>query len=77
MSTEKLLALIKFGVEYHSGQWSRGYRLQCRATQLLRNRFDEFIVNRILDNLLGEYTGFSAKTDSIYRQLVKSHADSV
>ena len=27
MSTKKLLALRAFATDYHSGQWSRGYKL--------------------------------------------------
>lgn len=31
-------ALIHFCADYHSGQWSRGYRILCRALRLIGDR---------------------------------------
>lgn len=31
-----LMAIAHVGNDYHSGQWSRGYRLMCRATRRLQ-----------------------------------------
>jgi len=30
-----LIAAYRLGVDYHSGQWSKGYRLQCQAEERL------------------------------------------
>jgi hypothetical protein len=38
VSTAKLFALYRLGMEYHSGQWSQGYRVHCRAASRLLKR---------------------------------------
>ena len=35
MTTARLYALAYIGNSYHTGQWSRGYRLMCLATSKL------------------------------------------
>ena len=44
-----LVALYHFGAYYHSGQWSRGYRLMCQAATYLKR---EYGVNVTLDDCL-------------------------
>ena len=41
MSYEKLLALYHFCNQYHSGQWSRLYRLSCKIGKLIRPAHSE------------------------------------
>lgn len=36
MKTAKLYALYRLGADYHSGQWSQGYRIMCKAGERLR-----------------------------------------
>lgn len=38
LTTRTLQTLAVFGADYHGGQWSRLYRLQCRASALLARR---------------------------------------
>ena len=38
MKVENLLAIYQFCADYHSGQWSRGYRLLCRTHTALKRR---------------------------------------
>lgn len=37
----RLVALYAFGAHYHSGQWSRGYRISCQAQALLRRDYGD------------------------------------
>lgn len=38
MSAKKLYAIMYFCNTYHSGQWSRGYKLMCLAQKLLKRK---------------------------------------
>jgi hypothetical protein len=38
MDTIKLATIYQFCADYHSGQWSRGYRLLCIIGKKLRKR---------------------------------------
>lgn len=38
MKIENLLAIYQFCADYHSGQWSRGYRLLCATDKALRRK---------------------------------------
>lgn len=38
MRDEQLIALAHVANDYHSGQWSRGYRLLCHTLRVLRLR---------------------------------------
>lgn len=39
LSHRKLVVLAVFGSDYHGGQWSRLYRLQCRARNIIAERY--------------------------------------
>ena len=67
MSTKKLLALRAFAMDYHSGQWSRGYKLLSMTYLRLRSKgIGDTPNNKIMDFKLNE----ARKTD-LYRQLVQ------
>lgn len=38
MSTAKLYTICRLSADWHSGQWSRVYRIGCRAHKLLQRR---------------------------------------
>ena len=53
-------ALYWFTADYHSGQWSRGYRLLCRVSRVfkpspLASGPDGEEAQMIYDHLVGEY----------------------
>ena len=69
------IALIYFCNSYHSGQWSRGYRLLCRAKNALK-RYDKsefsIVSNRVLE------TPIEIMAEPIrryYAELIKNYAD--
>lgn len=57
--TQTLLALVHVTHDWHSGQWSRGYRLLCLSQRALARRS----YNRPLDLTLG------SRTREVYRHL--------
>lgn len=64
-----LVALAHFANEYHSGQWSRGYRLLCRTTRALARR--GFSLVDSLDSPLTRHQR------GIYDALVARHAERI
>jgi hypothetical protein len=66
---ELALALAHFANDYHSGQWSRGYRLLCAVQRRVRRwGWSDW---RPLDIPL------SVGAEKIYRRLVARYADKV
>ena len=63
---EGATALYAFCADYHSGQWSRGYRLLCRLGKRLK-----------LSPLWEGYESLEEDEREIYDELVEKYADSV
>ena len=64
-----LLALYWFCAHYHSGQWSRGYRLLCRAGKRLREEYD--ITHPLDEPFLG------IESTRIYKKLEDNNSEEV
>ncbi len=67
MSVDKLAALYLFTYSYHSGQWSRGYKMNCTVQRALKRKgimpSDCFVKKT------------SPATKKIYHHLVKHYAE--
>ena len=63
-------ALYAFLSSYHSGQWSRGYRLLCKLEGTNGRRFNPGLLWR-------GYQSLSDDGKEYYRQLKKRYADAV
>jgi hypothetical protein len=72
MSTNKLYAIAHFANDYHSGQWSRGYRLLCMAHKLLIRKG----LSSSLSNKSFIYSG-KHPSSKIYETLVKNHSEKI
>lgn len=46
-----LTAIYKLGLQYHSGQWSKGYRLLCIADKRAKKYHSALDLGRIVENL--------------------------
>jgi hypothetical protein len=79
MNTNTVLAVYALGVHYHSGQWSRGYRLSCIAGSQLRRRFPGQDCLAIIEGMLDKYSKYPAKQRptavNLYWDLVDRYAD--
>lgn len=64
---KRTIILFVFAMDYHSGQWSRGYRLLCRCQRRLRRY--------AIAHILNDATIHSARRTKLYRTLVKNYAD--
>jgi hypothetical protein len=62
MSIELAEALYYFCEDYHSGQWSRGYRILCRVSRIFKP---------------GILHSMSEEAEPIYHELVAKYADKV
>lgn len=71
MSARKLLCLAYFGMNYHSGQWSRGYKLMCRAQKLLRRKGLSTQLSISCDHPQ------SIENDKFYQRLVENYGEKV
>lgn len=67
MSNTKLFILLYFCNDYHSGQWSRGYKLMCKTQKALRRRNLIPIIHS--DSLLRQTT--------LYKELVEKYGDKI
>lgn len=76
-----LVAIMLWSAHYHSGQWSREYRMGCRARNLINrsNEIGDYLASTWFDNLEGYVTGgpiptvytrgFSEKVKETYDKL--------
>jgi hypothetical protein len=46
-----LTACYKLGTRYHTGQWSRGYRLACLASERCRREHSALNIGRVVELL--------------------------
>jgi hypothetical protein len=60
-------AVLNFASDYHSGQWSRGYRLLCRSFEAARR----YGMHHPLDY------GMTPKAQEVYNYLVRRYGDEV
>lgn len=65
-----LVVLATFGSDYYVGQWSRLYRLQCRARALIARRY---CYADGTANIPARYIA-SARRTKLYRELVSKYA---
>jgi hypothetical protein len=68
MSLTKLLTLRAFAMNYHSGQWSRGYRILSMTH--LRLKAKGFETGRDTDLMLAQ-----CMRSKLYKYLVKKYGD--
>ena len=68
MLLDLLTALYHFGNHYHSGQWSKGYLLQCQASQYA---WREYGVNLTLDDDL------TLEQAKMFFKLAESHGNHI
>lgn len=82
----ELVGIMLWSAHYHSGQWSREYRMGCRARQLLNrhNEIGSFLASRWFDNLESYASGegerptlynpeFSDKVKETYQKLAMTN----
>lgn len=68
MTTNDLIALRVFAADYHSGQWSHGYRLLSLTYLALRRRGIERI-----DDMTWQH----ARSSTLYQYLARAYAEKV
>jgi hypothetical protein len=58
-----LVGIMLWSAHYHTGQWSREYRMGCRARQLLNrhNEIGSFLASRWFDQFESYVTGESER----------------
>jgi hypothetical protein len=74
MNPTTIAALYTFAAHYHSGQWSRGYRLLCMAERAWERRAK---IGVRLDYWEREVTREGSRLKEIYDHLVSEYAGNV
>lgn len=69
MSLKKLIILRTFAMDYHSGQWSRGYKILSLTSLRLRAKVPEV---KVTDGMFD-----AARRTKIYKELVEKYADKI
>lgn len=77
-----LLGIVIWSAHYHTGQWSREYRIGCRARKLITDSMEVggFVLSRLFDRYEHVVTGektlpeteFSKAVISTYRKFAKT-----
>lgn len=70
MDSQTVNIIRTFAYDYYNGQWSRLYRLGCRADSLLRARGHHARTPEYQDHISEK-----ARQTPLYRQLEASYAD--
>lgn len=73
MSFKKLVILRVFAMDYHSGQWSRGYLLLCKATKRLEEVFSWKERNPVYIDSISN----AARRTKLYKDLVEKYGDKI
>jgi hypothetical protein len=68
LDSPRLIVLRTFAFDYHSGQWSRLYRLGCRADSLLRSRGHHARTPQYADHIAE-----AARKSDLYASLVQKY----
>jgi len=74
MSFDKLAGIYVYCMNYHTGQWSRLYRIMSRISGFYKLRLKDSIIHAIEDKECDPYNDYSIARD-IYETLIKNHEE--
>lgn len=72
MSLKKLLALRAFAMDYHSGQWSRGYKILSMTSLRIEKHKDKPNTWEMYDRMIE-----NARKTKLYKTLVERYGDKI